>query len=150
MIIKTNLSYIFGPSATTVASIFMSVGIIVLFTTWKAIFVVLIGAFLYSHRVSIIDTENRRVKLSERYFGFIPNGKWINVDSSMSLGYKTISEGFRLNSLSNRHFDLNSTKFALILYDANDMPIMTLMKFDTEIDMNIQMEMLSESLQIPF
>lgn len=149
MIIKTKLSSIFGPNSTVVGSIFVGIGIITLLTTWKAVFLIIAGLFFgFTNKVSIIDTDKRRVKSQEVYAGIIPVGKWIPVESTMSLGYKTITEGFTMRSLSNRQLDIANTKFVLILYDQNDMPIMTLMKFDTQIDLQIQMEQLSELLNI--
>lgn len=149
MIIKSNTTNVFGSSASIVGSVFLFIGIITLIYTWQSLFVVLIGATLFSNSKTIIDTDKKKVKKMNLIFGFIPFGKWIEVMPNMSLGYKSVSEGFRMNSLSNRHLDLVETKFALILYDCNDMPILTLMKFDTQIDLQIQMEQLSELLNIP-
>lgn len=149
MIIKTKLSSIFGPNSTVIGSIFVGIGIITLFTTWKAVFLILAGMFFgFTSKVSIIDTDRRRVKSQEVYGGIIPVGKWIAVDSSMSLGYKTINEGFTMRSLSNRQLNVSETKFALILYDQNDMPIMTLMKFDNQLDLQMKMEQLSQLFNI--
>lgn len=150
MIVKTKLSNIFGPNSPIIGSIFVGIGVITIFSTWKAIFIILAGMFFgFSKRVAIIDTAKRRVKTQEEYGGIIPVGKWISVDSTMSLGYKSINEGFTMRSLSNRQVSVSETKFALILYDQNDMPIMTLMKFDSQIELQFQMEKLSESLNIP-
>jgi hypothetical protein len=149
MIIKTKLSSIFGPNSSIIGSIFIGIGIITLLTTWKAIFLIVAGLFFgFTNKVSIIDTDKRRVKSQEVYAGVIPFGKWISVDASMSLGYKTITEGYTMRSLSNRQMNIANTKFVLILYDQDDMPIMTLMKFDTQIDLQIQMEQLSELLNV--
>jgi hypothetical protein len=149
MIIKTKLSSIFGPNSTVIGSIFVGIGIITLFTTWKAVFLILAGMFFgFTSKVAIIDTDRRRVKSQEVYGGIIPVGKWIAVDSSMSLGYKTINEGFTMRSLSNRQLNVSETKFALILYDQNDMPIMTLMKFDNQLDLQMKMEQLSQLFNI--
>lgn len=149
MIIKSKLSSIFGPNSTIIGSIFIGIGIITLVTSWKAVFLILAGLFFgFTNKVTLIDTDKRRVKSQEVYAGFIPVGKWIPVESTMSLGYKTINEGFTMRSLSNRRLDISETKFVLVLYDQNDMPIMTLMKFDTQVDLQIQMEQLSELLNV--
>jgi hypothetical protein len=151
MVIKSKISQSFGPTGATSGMVFFGIGLISIFYTWKTVFLIIIGALLGFTKVySFIDTEKRRVKLSEYYFGIIPIGKWIIVDSTMTLGYKMTNDGWSASSLSNRKLDIPDTRYTIILYNQNDIPIISLMKLKTEEEMNDKIELLATLLQIGF
>ncbi|MDX9891930.1 MAG: hypothetical protein RBS29_05495 [Bacteroidales bacterium] len=150
MILKNKISYIFGPTGSSSGMIFFGIGLITMLFTWRAAFIMMFGAlFAFSRAIVIIDTDKKRVKWCEYYFGIIPVGKWISVDPSMSLGYKITNDGWSARSLSNRRIDVPNENYTIILYDKHDLPIFPLMKVKTEIEMTEKMELLSTLLQIP-
>lgn len=150
MIIKSKITQTFGSTGATSGVVFFGIGVIMLFYTWKTIFLVIIGALLGFTKVfSFIDTDRRRVKLTEFYFGIIPIGKWIQVNDTMSLGYKMTNDGWSARSLSNRTLDIPDNRYTIILYDQNDMPIISLMKLKSEEEMTEKIELISTLLHLP-
>jgi len=149
MIIRNKISHIFGPTGSASGTIFFGIGIITLFYTWAAVFIIIIGALLgFSRAIVLIDPEKRRVKWCEYYFGIIPIGKWVYVEDSMSLGYKQTNDGWSARSLSNRQMDVPDNNYTIILYDQNDDPIFPLIKVKTEIEMEEKIELISTLLHI--
>lgn len=150
MIIKSKITQAFGSTGSTTGIVFFGIGVIMLFYTWKTVFLVIIGAFFgFTNAFSYIDTDRRRVKLTEFYFGIIPVGKWIQVDDTMSLGYKMTNDGWSVSSLSSRTLDIPDSRYTIILYDINDMPIISLMKLKSEEEMTEKMELIATLLHLP-
>ena len=148
--IKNKISSIFGPTGSAAGTIFFGIGVLALFYTWIALFIVLIGALLgFSKVIVLIDPKKRRVKWCEYYFGIIPTGKWLSIEDSMILGYKHTNDGWSAKSLSNRQMDVPDTNYTIILHDQNDQPIFPLVKVKTEVEMKEKIEVLSTLLHIP-
>ena len=89
MILKNKLEIAFGPFGSSTGFFIMIGGIIATFYSLIGPVIVIIGAFAaFTSTSTRIDTDKKRIKLSNNLFGIIPVGKWIEIKPGMKLGLK--------------------------------------------------------------
>ncbi len=128
--IKNNfLERSFGPVSSS-AGIFMF--IIGLYVTWTSLFgliLVVLGAFAgFTSNSSSIDFDKKRVRFSDNIFGIIKTGKWLDIDPSMKIGFKSNNKVWRAFSRSNRPLDVGTDDFLIVLCNSHEKEIMPLKK----------------------
>jgi hypothetical protein len=122
----------FGPSGSTAGIVLFSIGVILTFSNFLGLILVLLGALLgFTFTCTIIDFETRQIKFTEKLFGIIPTGKWIKIDSGMKVGIKESNATWRTFSRSNLSTETTVNDFRLILFDADDHEIMPLKKLES-------------------
>lgn len=79
----------FGPAGTAAGLVLFFVGILTVSHSIFSFFLILIGAFFgFTTTTSVIDTDKKRVKLSNNLFGVLRIGKWINIEGGMKIGIR--------------------------------------------------------------
>lgn len=129
MILNNKLDKTFGPIGTIAGVTLFIVGLILVFASLSGLFLILIGAFVgFTSTSTQIDIENKRVRFSNNLFGILPSGRWINLESSMTIGLRQSNQTWRAYSRGSRSIDITDKGFRLILFDSYNKPIMPLMK----------------------
>jgi hypothetical protein len=119
----------FGPSGSTAGIVLFSIGVIITFSNFLGLILILLGAFLgFTFTCTEVDFDTRRIKFTEKLFGIIPTGKWVRIELGMKIGIKESNITWRTFSRSNRSIDTDVTDFRLILFDADDKEIMPVKK----------------------
>jgi hypothetical protein len=132
MTINNKLDQSFGPVGTSAGMILFVVGLILTYSHFTGLILVLIGAFVgFSSTSTFIDYDKKRVRFSNNLFGIIRTGKWINIDPSMKIGIKDSNITWRAYSMGNRALDITSKDFRIILLDAENKEIMPVNKAKT-------------------
>jgi hypothetical protein len=117
----------FGPVGTKAGIIIFAVGLIMIFYSFSALILILIGAFIgFSNSGTTIDPEKKRVRFANNIFGIIPVGKWINIEKEMKIGIRKSMHGWRSYSRSNRVQDDVECDFRISLYGADRNEILPL------------------------
>jgi len=86
------------------------------------------------------------MKFCNNIFGFIPVGKWVQVDPAMKIGIKESNLTYRAYSRGNRALDIDQNDFRLTLFDAQNKEIMPLKKFDSLGVAKVELELMSGKL----
>lgn len=129
MKVNNKLDRMFGPTGTASGLILIITGLVMTYYSVSALSVVLIGAFIgFTSTSTIVDFEQKRIKLSNNIFGIIQTGKWIDIIPEMKIGIKKSKHAWRSYSRSNRTLDVIDKDFRIFLYDANNKKIMPVMK----------------------
>ena len=103
MVIKNRLDKPFGPMAAFAGIVMFIAGLAATYFALTGLILVLIGALLgFTSTSTLVDTDKKRIKLSNNLFGILPVGKWIDIKPGMKVGLKKIRSGYRAYSRSNR------------------------------------------------
>lgn len=122
----------FGPVGSSSGYFLILAGLVATYTSLFGLILVVLGAFLgFTKTCTILNFEKRRVKFSEKLFGILPTGKWIDITPDMKIGIKESNMIWTAYSRSNRSIDIDSHDFRLVLFDAEGNEVMTLKKTDT-------------------
>jgi hypothetical protein len=150
MLIRNKLDKSFGPVGSMAGSILFFAGLIVVFTSLlTGAFLILLGAFAgFSSTGTIIDTEKRRIRFLNNFFGIIPAGKWLPIEDSMKLGLKESNLTWTSYSKGNRALDIKNGDYRVVLYDEENHEIMEVSKSDTPESASAGMEKISEKTGI--
>ena len=135
MIEKNNLDLWFGPVGNTAGIVLCIVGCVMGFVQQSifAIFPIFVGAFVgFSSTYCFVDFGNRKVKFVNAFFGFIPIGKWIEIEKDMTFSFEKSSSAWKSHSMSNRTLSYDNTDFRVFLLDKNGKKIMPIKKFKTK------------------
>jgi hypothetical protein len=128
--IKVRLDNSFGPAGVTAGMVLVIAGLIMLFSSWFGLILLIIGAFVgFSHTGTLIDPEKHRMKFTNFIFGFIPAGKWLSFEPSMRIGIKETSAVWSTYSTGNRKLDTSLHDFRIALYDADLHEIVEIEKY---------------------
>jgi hypothetical protein len=139
----------FGPVGTSAGIFLVLVGVVVSCIYFSGLILVLIGGFVgFSSTSVLIDYTARRVKFSNNICGFIPIGKWVQLDPSMKIGIKASNLTYRAYSMGNRTLDIEQNDFRLVLFDSQNREIMPLKKFNTVEIARMELEMLAKRLDL--
>lgn len=129
MILKNKLDKSFGPSGTFAGYTLFVAGLVITYSNWGGILLIILGAFMgFSSTGTVIDTDKKRIRFSNNLFGFIPAGKWIDIDPSMKLGIKESNITWTTFSRSNRSIDTVKKDFRIALCDSGENEIMEISK----------------------
>ncbi len=132
MVLKNRLDKSFGPSGTFAGYTILIIGIITVWYTWGGLLMVIVGAFMgFSSTSSLIDIDKKKIRFSNNLFGFIPTGKWMEIDTSMKLGIKESNVTWTTFSRSNRSIDTVKNDFRIVLCDSEEKEIMDISKSDS-------------------
>jgi len=149
MIRKNKLDKSFGPSGSLAGYILFVAGLIATYSNAVGLILVFIGAFVgFSSTSTLIDPDKKRVKFSNNFFGFIPAGKWIDIETTMKLGIKESNATWTTFSRSNRSIDTVNKDFRIALYDCNENEIMDISKNKSLDAANIELETVSRELDL--
>jgi len=147
MIIKNKLDKSFGPVGTSAGSLLLVAGLIITYTSFFGLVLVLLGAFVgFSSTSTYIDFEKKRIKFSNNLFGIIQTGKWISIEKTMKVGLKVSNMTWSAHSRGNRTIDINTRDFRLALFDTNNLEIIEIKKFDSLDSAKVALETLSSKL----
>ena len=79
----------FGPVGSSAGTFVFIAGIISLYFSFAGLVLILLGAFVgFSSSSTTLDFENRRIRFSNDYFGFMKSGKWISFEPEMKIGIR--------------------------------------------------------------
>jgi len=132
MILKNKLDKSFGPSGTFAGYTILVIGIAVTWLNWGGLLLVVVGAFMgLSYTSTVINTDIKKIRYLNNLFGFIPLGKWMDIDASMKLGIKESNVTFTTYSQSNRSIDTVKNDFRIVLCDSGEKEIMEISKSDS-------------------
>lgn len=111
----------FGPAGSFAGIVLLLAGVVVFFFDITGLLLLAIGAFVgLTNSATIVDYENRRVKLVLNLFGILPIGKWVKVHSSMKVGVKKSNRIWQTSSWSNRTTSLVTHCYTISLIDPNN------------------------------
>jgi len=114
----------------TVGIVFIVAGIGISFYLLSGLILLIIGAFVaFSSTSTVLDTDNKKIKLSNNFFGIIRVGKWTNITPIMKLGIKKVHKGYRFRSRSNRSLDMHNHDVRIVLFGFDGKQIMQVKKF---------------------
>jgi len=147
--LKNKIENSFGPSGSFAGKIVFIAGLVMLYFSWSALFLVVLGAFIgFSHTKVFIDTEKKRVKFSNALFGIILTGQWIDVAAGMCTRIKKSDTVFRTFSLTNRSISSDSNSWKVMLCDQNQKDITPLLKAETKSKAEEEAQKISTLLNI--
>ncbi len=149
MIENNKLDKAFGPVGTSAGIFLVLVGAVVSCIYLSGLILVLIGGFVgFSSTSVLIDYTAMRVKFSNNVCGFIPIGKWVQLDQSMKIGIKASNLTYRAYSMGNRALDIDQNDFRLVLFDSQNREIMPLKKFNTVEIARMELDILVKRLRL--
>jgi len=129
MITENKLDKSFGPTGTSAGIFLFVIGIVTTFTSIFGLILVLLGSFIgFSSTSNIIDFDKRRVKFSNKLFGILKTGKWIQINTDMKLAIKDSAITWRTYSKGNRTLDIEAKDFRIFLLDSDNQEIMPIKK----------------------
>ncbi|MBN2485310.1 MAG: hypothetical protein JXB34_05010 [Bacteroidales bacterium] len=118
---------LFGPAGSSAGWIFMLSGIYILSFSFSGIFFFLIGAFLaFTYTSVVIDKTDRKVKLTNNFFGILRFGRWTEVNPDMTVTVKPNTIVYRTYSRSNRAIENKTHNYRVLLFDENKNCLMPL------------------------
>jgi hypothetical protein len=130
MIVKNKLDKLFGPAGRAAGLFLLLAGVAATYFSLMGLILVIPGAFIaFTTTSSMLDIENKRIKLSNDLFGIIPVGKWIDIKPEMKLGLKMTRMGSRSYSISNMPLDYHTNDIRIILFSPDNTQIMPIKKF---------------------
>jgi hypothetical protein len=149
MIINNKLDKPFGPFGGSTGFFLLIGGIISTYYSLFGLIIAVIGAFVsFTTTSALIDTENKKVKLSNNLFGFIPVGKWIDIRTDMKIGLKKSHMGYRAYIRGNQPVDMHTNDIRIVLYSSDNKQIMHLQKFSSHEESKTGIKELSSILSL--
>jgi hypothetical protein len=146
---KYRLDKSFGPVGSSAGSLLFVVGLVITYTSFYGLILMVLGAFVgFSSTYSIIDFEKKRIKFSNTLFGIIESGNWIQLEKSMKIGIKESNITWSAFSRGNRSLDINNKDFRLTLLDSNNKEIMEIRKNDSIESAKMEQDKLARQLGI--
>lgn len=137
----------FGPAGTAAGLVLFFVGILTVSHSIFSFFLILIGAFFgFTTTTSVIDTDKKRVKLSNNLLGVLRIGKWINIEGGMKIGIRKSSQVWQTASWSNRVLKIRNDDFRIILFDFDEKEIIPLQKAISRNEASTELAKLSREL----
>jgi len=132
MIINNKLDKPFGPFGGSTGFFLLIGGIIAAYFSLLGLIIAVIGAFVsFTTTSALIDTENKKTKLSNNLFGFIPVGKWIDIKPDMKIGLKKSHMGYRAYIRGTQPVDIHKNDIRIVLYSSDNKQLMHLEKFSS-------------------
>jgi len=149
MIIKNKLDTTFGPFGSSSGFFLLIGGIVVTFYSLIGPLIAIIGAFVsFTSSSTFIDTDNKRIKLSDNLFGFISVGKWIDIKPDMRIGLKKSHKGYRAYIRGTQPIGLHNKDIRIFLYGPDKKEIMPIKKFDNYKTSKGELDKLSALLEL--
>jgi len=149
MITNQKLDKSFGPIGVVAGITLFFVGIVLVYFSLTGLFLILLGAFVgFTSTSTFIDTEKKRVKFSNNWFGIISTGKWIDITTSMKLGIKKSKKTWRAYSRGNRTIDMTDSDYRVILYNSDNIEIIPIKKSESLESAKKEAEELGRKLEL--
>ena len=131
-IISYKLDRAFGPVGLFAGIVLIIIGASVSFYAPPAMTLIIIGTFTaFTESYTYLDLNQKRIRLSYNFFGFIRSGQWIELDSNMKIGIKKAKKSWHSYSNTNRMLKIKNVDYRLILYSYHKREILTVKKYDT-------------------
>jgi hypothetical protein len=147
MIIRNKLDKPFGPFGTSTGFFLLAGGIIATWYSLSGLILAFLGAFIaFTTTSTFIDTDRKRVKFSNDFFGFYHSGKWLDIEPGMKLGLKNAHRGYRAYTRANQPTDIHYKDIRIYLYNSRNKQIGTISKFSSAESANIELEKLRSDL----
>jgi len=128
--LKNKLDKTFGAVGMSAGLLLMVAGAAITFFSLTGLVLLAMGALVgLTYTATLVDINNKRMKFTTYLFGIIPLGKWIHVESGMSVGVRNWKTQWRTYSAGNRTLDLEERDFRIVLYDIHGKILMPLKKF---------------------
>jgi hypothetical protein len=132
MVIENKFDKTFGPFGSSTGFFMMLGGLIATYFSIFGIIIAVIGAFAaFTSTSTFIDTDNKRIKYSDKLFGIIPLGKWVEIKPDMKLGLEKSHRGYVAYIRGTQPVDIHYNDIRIILYDCNNKKIMPVQKSKT-------------------
>lgn len=129
------LDKLFGPSGSFSGQIIFYAGIIMLYYSFMAVVLIVLGAFVgFSTEGIKIDFDNKKVKTLIILFGFLPFGKWIQIKGDERIVVKASGRTYRTYSMANIPLDIRASDYRVILKNPSEKFKIHLQKFKTKKD----------------
>lgn len=151
MIEKNKLDLWFGPVGNTAGIVLCIMGCVmgIVQQSIFAIFPIFMGAFVgFSSTYCFVNFGNRKVKFANAFFGFIPIGKWIEIEKDMTFSCEKSSSAWKSHSMSNRTLSFDNTDFRVFLLEKNGNKIMPIKKFKTKEKAALYLALLLEKFSV--
>jgi hypothetical protein len=124
------LGKIAGPSGTFSGYVLVVFGIISTIFTFSGIVVLIIGLYLaFGQFCSMIDSENRKLKMGIKLFGWAIPDRWTEIDDTYKLEIRKVKGKYTVYSSSNRKLELEQTDFKIFIYSTLYSRRMAIAKF---------------------
>ncbi len=149
MQINSKIEKAFGPTGTTAGIIIFIVGLGMMYYSFSALLLVVIGAFTgFTYTSTLVDFDKKQVRYTYNLFGMWPMGKWIPVEPGMQLGMKKSHNVWRTYSRGNQTLDIPDRDYRIILFDNKGREIIPLKKAATPDAAKMEMKEISTRLGI--
>ncbi|MBN1115575.1 MAG: hypothetical protein JXA77_00095 [Bacteroidales bacterium] len=124
----------FGPVGSFAGLFIFLAGLILIFYSYSAIILILLGAFVgFTHSSASIDFGDSKIRLTNNICGIFKFGKWIQVHPEMVISIKSNRQIYRNFSRSNRVLDIKTHKYQVLLCDEKLNPLIPL-KYIKDLD----------------
>jgi hypothetical protein len=132
MRIENKLDVSFGPFGSSTGLFLLILGLISTYYTLFGLVLAIAGAFTaFTHTITIIDTDNNKIRYCEYLFGFIPFGKWIEIKPDMKLGLRNVKRGYLGYIKGTQPFNIQYKDIRIYLYNSGNKKIIPVKKFDS-------------------
>lgn len=128
--IKNKLDKVFGAGGSSTGTFMFVGGLAIIYFSLIGIFIALLGAFIgFTSTYTLVDSEKKRVKPITNLFGFLPYGKWIEIEHGMYFKIKKSRKG-TMTSTRGHSRAFISKDLRIILLNKSNIPIATIKKFE--------------------
>ena len=128
---KNKLDKIFGAGGSSMGLFLFLGGLVVIYFSLFGIFLALAGAFVgFTSTYTLVDADKKRIKPVTNLFGFIPYGKWIEIEHDMYFKITKSRTGTRTTTRGQSRAFIN-IDFRIILHDKSNKTIAEIEKFET-------------------
>lgn len=149
MIKENKLDKVFGPFGSSTGFFMIIGGAVAMYYSMIGIIIAVVGAFVaFTTTSSFIDTENRRIKLSNNLFGFIRVGKWIHISSDMKIGLRKSHRGYQAYIRGTQPVSIHNNDIRIFLFDSANKQIMPVQKFSSPESSRKELYSLSTLLEL--
>lgn len=147
---NNKLGSFFGPIGAFAGIIVFIAGFIsIYFSLIIGAILIIIGAFVgFSYTSVILDFDKKKFKSSNILFGFVPIGKWIQINKDLKVGFKLNKITFRTFSMSNRTSEFEQNEYRIILYDNNNKEVAEIKKSKNQKIAEIEVENISRKFNL--
>jgi hypothetical protein len=147
MIVRNKLDKPFGPFGTSTGYFLLAGGLIASWYSLSGLILAFLGAFIaFTTTSTFIDTDRKRVKFSNDFFGFFHSGKWIEIEPGMKLGMKKAHRGYRAYTRANQPTDIHYSDIRIYLFDSRNKQIGIVSKFSSVESAGFELEKLRSDL----
>ena len=129
MLKKYKPESIFGPVAQISGFTLVAAGFWISTFSFTGIFLLAIGSFVgFSYSRTFVDSNNRRIKRLHLLFGFVPIGKWIEINQAMKIAVRKSNSYWQAFSQSNRSLEIKDSPYSVVLMGNYSQEIMLICK----------------------